>query len=290
MTEDKTFGTVPVHPCHVCGKPAAFRGANGNLLCDDDAKRLNASHRPLDATGDLTQCCLPGVVAAQVEGIFHGEPVVDTQYVPVPLSQREAEHKGGECLPGGLNSLVNFGEFMAQVHAIVAHKGKDKGYSMGEAEERPGGKLMEFVEEHFKGHALGEIVYKAVRFQSKKNPEDLIKAAAWAYLVWANPFLKSPPAPPVQQGRSESADAVLAVVKREALNALKARPGVITADPVRLAALVAEEAGEALREALDATRASRTEVDAVLIQQLVTELYQTAAMATQAILVLTGRA
>lgn len=33
------------------------------------------------------------------------------------------------------------------------------------------------------GHALGEIVYKARRYAARKNPEDLLKAAAWAFLV-----------------------------------------------------------------------------------------------------------
>jgi len=34
------------------------------------------------------------------------------------------------------------------------------------------------------GHSLGEIVYKVKRFAAKKNPEDLLKIAAWAFLVW----------------------------------------------------------------------------------------------------------
>lgn len=34
------------------------------------------------------------------------------------------------------------------------------------------------------GHAAGEIVYKVRRYMAKGNPEDIMKVAAWAYLVW----------------------------------------------------------------------------------------------------------
>ena len=34
------------------------------------------------------------------------------------------------------------------------------------------------------GHALGEIIYKVRRYAARRNPEDLVKVAAWAYLVW----------------------------------------------------------------------------------------------------------
>lgn len=34
------------------------------------------------------------------------------------------------------------------------------------------------------GHALGEIIYKVIRYQAKSNPEDIEKVAAWAYLIW----------------------------------------------------------------------------------------------------------
>jgi len=33
-------------------------------------------------------------------------------------------------------------------------------------------------------HALGEIVYKARRYAAKRNVEDVLKIAAWAYLIW----------------------------------------------------------------------------------------------------------
>ena len=47
--------------------------------------------------------------------------------------------------------------------------------------------LYEFVRDHVgqspHAHALGEIIYKAVRFARKGNIEDVQKIAAWAFLV-----------------------------------------------------------------------------------------------------------
>ena len=34
------------------------------------------------------------------------------------------------------------------------------------------------------GHALGEIKYKVNRYSKKRNPDDLVKIAAWAFLIW----------------------------------------------------------------------------------------------------------
>lgn len=34
------------------------------------------------------------------------------------------------------------------------------------------------------GHTLGEITYKTIRYAKRRDPNDLLKVAAWAYLVW----------------------------------------------------------------------------------------------------------
>ena len=34
------------------------------------------------------------------------------------------------------------------------------------------------------GHAIGEIVYKALRYARKRDPHDLVKLAAWAFLIF----------------------------------------------------------------------------------------------------------
>lgn len=59
-----------------------------------------------------------------------------------------------------------------------------KGYSaMG-----PDGpnELYSFIQSMSGGHqhALGEIVYKARRFAAKGNEEDVLKIAAWAFLIY----------------------------------------------------------------------------------------------------------
>jgi hypothetical protein len=47
--------------------------------------------------------------------------------------------------------------------------------------------LSVFIREYLSGphqHALGEAVYKIVRFNAKRDPQDLVKASAWTELVW----------------------------------------------------------------------------------------------------------
>ena len=75
-------------------------------------------------------------------------------------------------------------EFVAQVEQLLAPTAAGKGYSTtGVDGQNP---LFEFVSgvAQGPGHALGEIVYKAVRYGRKRNPEDVLKIAAWAFLVW----------------------------------------------------------------------------------------------------------
>ena len=46
--------------------------------------------------------------------------------------------------------------------------------------------LYQFVSETVggPGHALGEMIFKIRRYAARRDPEDLLKIAAWAYLVW----------------------------------------------------------------------------------------------------------
>ena len=78
--------------------------------------------------------------------------------------------------------MKTFDEFTAALDGILGGTAEGKGYNAG----GPNGanELSDFVEQHCPGHALGEVIYKAVRFQRKRNPEDLLKIAAWAYLQW----------------------------------------------------------------------------------------------------------
>jgi NTP pyrophosphatase (non-canonical NTP hydrolase) len=77
---------------------------------------------------------------------------------------------------------------------------------------------------------------------------------------------------------------VYSAIQRELAEAIKRHP-TYTSDPLRRAALVAEEAGEALQEALDLTRASLPrEQFAPTRERLKNELTHTAAMAVKALI------
>lgn len=70
-------------------------------------------------------------------------------------------------------------EFFERIIAILEGTAKEKGYLAPR-----GNILMDFMNKQFPDHALGEIIYKAVRYKNKKNPEDLVKIAAWACLIY----------------------------------------------------------------------------------------------------------
>jgi hypothetical protein len=78
----------------------------------------------------------------------------------------------------------SFDNFAAEVRALLEPTAAGKGYNQTGADGP--NELFDFVEALAGGygHALGEIVYKARRFASKGNPEDVLKIAAWAFLIW----------------------------------------------------------------------------------------------------------
>jgi len=83
-----------------------------------------------------------------------------------------------------MSELRVFDTFSAEVRALLDHTAVEKSYSsLG-----PDGpnELYDFIHGMVggHGHALGEIVYKAKRFAAKGNREDLLKIAAWAFLIW----------------------------------------------------------------------------------------------------------
>jgi len=202
--------------------------------------------------------------------------------------------------------------FFDGVIGIIEGKAQDKGYSAG----GDGGELLyKFVGANFKGHPLGEIVYKAVRYARKGDPADLLKAAAWAFLVWED-TLQSQPGKyvtlteegPTYGARMSPADMgkaqvspdpdryapvsspvayVVRAVTEGVLSGLRTRPQVWLADPVRLVALVEEEVGEAMKEALNATRGTNKPTTPNTIR-MTEELIQAAVMAVTAVVVLRG--
>ena len=76
----------------------------------------------------------------------------------------------------------SFDAFSAAVRLLLEGKAEKKGYnSTGTDGVNP---VDDFCEQFFKGHRLGEVLYKLLRFQRLGLPEDLEKAAAWLFLEW----------------------------------------------------------------------------------------------------------
>lgn len=78
---------------------------------------------------------------------------------------------------------MTFDEFTQAVRDTMEGTASGKGYNQTGV-DGPNA-LYDFVHEVVggDGHAIGEIIYKVKRFARKGNPEDLVKAAAWAFLV-----------------------------------------------------------------------------------------------------------
>ena len=78
----------------------------------------------------------------------------------------------------------SYQKFCEQVEAILSVSAKSKGYT--DTDANGPNDVYEFIYtatgDH--GHPIGEIMYKALRYMKKRNPEDLLKIAAWAYLVF----------------------------------------------------------------------------------------------------------
>ncbi len=75
-------------------------------------------------------------------------------------------------------------EFVVACRALLEPTAAGKGYNDTGVDGK--NELFEFVQNvaQGSGHALGEIVYKAVRYSRKGDPADLLKIAAWAFLAW----------------------------------------------------------------------------------------------------------
>jgi hypothetical protein len=73
-------------------------------------------------------------------------------------------------------------QFTDSVKILLEPTASEKGYNTTGVKGK--NELYEFVSSHASGHALGEIIYKAVRYGKKKDKNDILKIAAWAYLIW----------------------------------------------------------------------------------------------------------
>jgi hypothetical protein len=77
-----------------------------------------------------------------------------------------------------------FRAFVRAVGALLTGQAARKGYHVG-APDGPN-PLYAFTARLVggPGHALGEIVYKAQRYAALRRDEDVLKIAAWAFLIW----------------------------------------------------------------------------------------------------------
>jgi hypothetical protein len=77
-----------------------------------------------------------------------------------------------------------FNEFVTEIRDICEKVAKDKGYNDTGVEGK--NDLYEFVQgiSQTDSHAIGEIIYKAVRYTKKGDKRDLVKIAAWAFLIY----------------------------------------------------------------------------------------------------------
>jgi len=82
------------------------------------------------------------------------------------------------------SDIKTFSEFVAGVKDLLEHSATEKGYNNTGVDGM--NEMYQFVQNlsHNDNHAIGEILYKCVRFTNKNDKKDLVKIAAWAYLIW----------------------------------------------------------------------------------------------------------
>jgi hypothetical protein len=93
-------------------------------------------------------------------------------------NRKDGEHRLGNevSATGQIEFIPSIQEFQNKVRIMLLGQALHKGYRLRD--------LDDFMNLYFRDHALGEIVYKAIRYQRLKNQEDLVKIAAWAFLLY----------------------------------------------------------------------------------------------------------
>lgn len=77
--------------------------------------------------------------------------------------------------------------FEDKLKALLEHKALSKGYDGGK------GQLWALCNDL--PHPLGEIIYKVIRYHRQGNPDDLVKIAGWAKLIWQQQHAAAPQQP-----------------------------------------------------------------------------------------------
>lgn len=73
-------------------------------------------------------------------------------------------------------------DYVREIKEILLLAAKTKGYHGDETD----GRLMydNIILLAGEGHASGEIIYKIARYRRTKDPKDIAKIGAWAFLIW----------------------------------------------------------------------------------------------------------
>ena len=78
---------------------------------------------------------------------------------------------------------LSFQSFAGAVENLMTTSAESKGYNQTGVDGP--NEVFDFITSHVgDGHALGEMIFKVLRYDRKRNPEDLLKVAAWAFLMW----------------------------------------------------------------------------------------------------------
>lgn len=150
-------GAYPRQWAHICGETAMSKDAF--IPTPYCVSTLPERPRPVDKDVERTE----------------GETTITPQGRKALQRREQIEaEKFSRCLE----------EFQAEINKALNGKAEDKGYSAG---GDSGGRPMLDAVALIAGegtHPIGEILYKVARWKAKRNPEDLVKVAAWAFLLW----------------------------------------------------------------------------------------------------------
>ncbi len=78
----------------------------------------------------------------------------------------------------------NYVTFCNDVEGLLTQTAASKGYNNTGTDGE--NQVYEFIRSvnGNDGHSIGEVIYKLLRWSRKGNPEDLLKACAWIFLIW----------------------------------------------------------------------------------------------------------
>ena len=94
-----------------------------------------------------------------------------------PIYRETPNDRIGDKVSGPeITFITALKEFQAKMDIMLTGTALAKGYNLRDMDK--------FMSDNFgDNHALGEIIYKAIRFKRKKDVDDLVKIASWAFLI-----------------------------------------------------------------------------------------------------------